>query len=142
MPEVIAHRGHSKVYPENTILAFQKAISAGADGFETDVHFTKDRQLLVHHRYDLGVTDNGEGLVKDWTKPYLQALDCGGWKGKEFRGQTMPVLDDVLDLFGSQTKIEVELKAFGGDFAEAVLWQVMERDLLKSVRFTSYQYPL
>ena len=142
MPEVIAHRGHSKVYPENTILAFQKAISAGADGFETDVHFTEDRQLIVHHRYELGATDNGVGFVQDWTKPYLQALDCGGWKGKQFEGETMPALEDVLELFGSQTKIEIELKAFGGVFAEAVLNEVIDRDLLSSVRLTSYQYPL
>lgn len=38
----IAHRGFSGKYPENTMLAFEKAIEAGADGIELDVHFSKD----------------------------------------------------------------------------------------------------
>ena len=43
----IAHRGFSGKYPENTLLAFQKGIEAGADGFEFDTHLTKDGEIII-----------------------------------------------------------------------------------------------
>ena len=45
----IAHRGFSGKYPENTMLAFKKAIEAGADGVEFDVHLTKDGEIVIIH---------------------------------------------------------------------------------------------
>ena len=45
--KVMAHRGYSGRYPENTMLAFQKAVEAGADGIELDVHKTADGVLVV-----------------------------------------------------------------------------------------------
>ena len=39
-----AHRGFSGRYPENTMLAFRKALECGADGIEMDVQLTKDRK--------------------------------------------------------------------------------------------------
>ena len=42
-----AHRGFSGQYPENTMLAFEKAVEAGADGIELDVQFSKDGKLMM-----------------------------------------------------------------------------------------------
>ena len=42
MTKNFAHRGFSGKYPENTLLAFSKAIEEGVDGIENDVHLTKD----------------------------------------------------------------------------------------------------
>ncbi len=47
--KVIAHRGASHLYPENTIAAFEGARRAGADWVELDVHLTADEVLAVHH---------------------------------------------------------------------------------------------
>jgi len=47
--DVIAHRGASRVAPENTVGAFQRAVALGADGIELDVRPTADRVLVVHH---------------------------------------------------------------------------------------------
>ena len=44
-----AHRGFSGQYPENTMLAFEKAVEAGADGIELDVQFSKDGKLVIMH---------------------------------------------------------------------------------------------
>ena len=49
MSRIYAHRGFSGKYPENTMLAFEKAIEAGAEGIEFDVHLIKD-DSLVHPR--------------------------------------------------------------------------------------------
>ena len=63
----IAHRGFSGNYPENTMLAFEKAIEAGADGIELDVHFTKDGEIVVIHDERVDRTSDGEGYVVDFT---------------------------------------------------------------------------
>ena len=49
MTKNIAHRGYSGNYPENTMLAFQKALEAGVDGIEFDVHLSKDGRLVIIH---------------------------------------------------------------------------------------------
>ena len=54
-----AHRGFSGKYPENTMLAFKKALEAGADGIELDVQMTKDGQVVVIHDEKVDSTTNG-----------------------------------------------------------------------------------
>ena len=66
MAKNIAHRGFSGRYPENTMLAFEKALEAGAEGIEFDVHLTKDGQLVIIHDELLDRTTDGKGLVADW----------------------------------------------------------------------------
>jgi glycerophosphoryl diester phosphodiesterase len=78
-PLVIARTGDVENAPENTLPAFESAISRGADGIELDVHLTADGELVVQHFYNLGTTDNGEGLVGEHTLAELKALDSGGW---------------------------------------------------------------
>ena len=48
-PFVFAHRGGSKIGPENTITAFDRGLAAGADGLELDVHLSRDGIVVVHH---------------------------------------------------------------------------------------------
>ena len=49
MPQIIAHRGFRAKYPENTLLSFRSALDAGAQALETDVHITKDREVVLSH---------------------------------------------------------------------------------------------
>ena len=55
--KVMAHRGYSGKYPENTMLAFQKAVEVGCDGIELDVQLTRDGVLVIIHdeRIDLSL---------------------------------------------------------------------------------------
>jgi len=69
-----AHRGASKNYPENTLLAFNEAIMAGAKAIELDVHKTKDSKLVVIHDEDVKRTFQGKGLIKDLTLEELSSL--------------------------------------------------------------------
>ena len=71
-----AHRGASKYFPENTILAFKEAIKANANGIELDVHKTKDNILVVIHDEDIQRTFKGKGLVKDMTLKELRSFKC------------------------------------------------------------------
>lgn len=70
-----AHRGYSGLYPENTMLAFKKAIEIGASGIELDVHLTKDKEIVIIHDELLDRTTNGTGLVMDHTLKELKTLN-------------------------------------------------------------------
>ena len=71
---VIAHRGANLVAPQNTIEAFRKAIEIGCDGFETDIHLTKDGIPVVCHNFTIDETSNGVGAIKDMTLEEMDAI--------------------------------------------------------------------
>jgi glycerophosphoryl diester phosphodiesterase len=97
MPKVIAHRGFSARYPENTMAAFRAAWEAGADGLELDVQRTKDGHLVILHDEKVDRTTNGTGWVKDFTLEELLKLDAGTWKDVSFKGERIPTLEQLLE---------------------------------------------
>lgn len=109
---ILAHRGLSAKYPENTIIAFEAAARVPVWGVEFDVHLTKDNQLVVIHDETINRTSNGSGFVKDLTLEELRAFDYGAWFKAEFAGQQIPTLADVLTIF-QQTNhhINIEIKS-------------------------------
>ena len=63
-PQVIAHRGYSGLYPEQTKMAYEKAIDAGADMIELDMHLTRDCQLVARHNAWLSDSTNIADVAK------------------------------------------------------------------------------
>lgn len=107
----IAHRGFSGIYPENTMLAFQKAVEVKCDGIETDVQLTKDGAAVIFHDEILNRTTNGKGFIEDHTYAELSKLDAGIKKGREFSGCKIPSLDEFLDYVKDKNiLINLELK--------------------------------
>lgn len=104
--KIFAHRGYSEIYPENTMMAFSKAIEVGADGIETDVQMTKDGVLVLIHDEQIDRTSNGIGLVKDISYSELLNYDFGEWKNRSYSGQRIVTLDEMLKLI---KKYDVEL---------------------------------
>ena len=108
----IAHRGFSGKYPENTMLAFRKAIEAGADGIELDVHYTKDGQLVIIHDEEIDRTCDGKGLVCDFTFDELQRFDASaGFRGV-YGVNRIPTLREYFELVKPLPKFitNIELK--------------------------------
>ena len=108
----IAHRGFSGKYPENTMLAFRKAIEAGADGIELDVHYTKDGQLVIIHDEAIDRTCDGKGLVCDFTFDELQRFDASaGFRGV-YGVNRIPTLREYFELVKPLPKFitNIELK--------------------------------
>ena len=70
--KVFAHRGFSGKYPENTMLAFEKAVEVGADGIELDVHLSADGELVIIHDELVDRTTDGTGLVGSKTLAELK----------------------------------------------------------------------
>lgn len=104
---VLAHRGFRGKYPENTLLAFQKAAELGVDGLEMDIHSTKDGVIVVSHDATVDRTTNGTGLIKEMSLAELKRLDAGyRWtpdngRTHPFRGQgiTIPTLEEIFNTF-------------------------------------------
>lgn len=139
---VIAHRGDNQFAPENSLSAFASAISKGADAIEFDVHLTRDHQLVIHHDYYLGRTENGSGFVGDYSLTELQAFDIGSWFGDEFRGEKMPTLSDVLNMGKGKVLFEIELRCPTLSFLKKVLADVDHFGITNDVEITSPHIPL
>ncbi len=96
VPNIIAHRGAKACAPQNTIPSFERAVADKADGFETDVHLTKDGIPVICHNYDIDETSDGTGFIEKMTLEELRRFDFGSWYGEEFMGTTIPTLDEFL----------------------------------------------
>lgn len=106
--KIWAHRGASQEAPENTLLAFKKAIEMGADGIELDVQMTKDGELVVIHDETIDRTSDGTGYVKDYTLKQLQCYNFGKGYAKV---ATIPTLRQVYELMQSNDlMLNIELK--------------------------------
>jgi len=96
-PWLIAHRGASSHAPENTIAAFERAVQLGAGFIETDLQLTRDGRFVAIHDSVLDRTTNGRGAVHDFTLAELKKLDAGRWFDRQFAGEQIPTLEEVLD---------------------------------------------
>jgi glycerophosphoryl diester phosphodiesterase len=96
MPWIIAHRGASAHAPENTLAAFERAVQLGANFIESDLHLTRDAHFVAIHDHTLERTTNGQGFVHDHTLAELRELDAGKWYDREFMGEKIPTLEEVL----------------------------------------------
>lgn len=101
----IAHRGAKAYAPENTLIAFEKAIEMGADGIELDVHLSSDGEIIVIHDATLDRTTNGKGEVKNLSLSELKTF-------KIENEHEIPSLREVFDLANRKCLINIELKVF------------------------------
>lgn len=116
-PLVFAHRGLSGRFPENTMIAFRKAVDAKADLIELDVTLSEDREVVVIHDDDLDRTTKLVGNVRNFESEILNELDAGSWFSKKFKKERIPFLRDVLRLIRkSKTDLNIEIKSTGMDF--------------------------
>ena len=116
----IAHRGSRFRSPENTLSSFHKAINEGAEYLELDVRLTGDGHVVVAHDARLNRTSNGSGRIRRQDLKQLKSLDFGEWFHEDFKDETMPTLEEVLETFPS-TGINIEIKAPGMESELATL---------------------
>ncbi|MBR3816840.1 MAG: glycerophosphodiester phosphodiesterase [Clostridia bacterium] len=144
MSKIFAHRGFSGKYPENTMLAFQKAVEIGVDGIELDVHLTKDNEIVIIHDEDIKRTCDGEGLVKDMTLEELRKFDASA----TFRGVYgfcgIPTLREYFELVKDTPIItNIELKTGVYEYPtieKRVIDMVREYGLSDKIIFSSFNH--
>jgi glycerophosphoryl diester phosphodiesterase len=110
MPLVISHRGANRVAPENTLPAFEAALKLRVDGFENDVHMTRDGVAVVCHDDTVDRTSDGSGRICDMALEELRALDFGAWFSPAFAGTRIPTLEEFFALCGGCKVLNVEIK--------------------------------
>lgn len=109
---VVAHRGASAAEAENTLVAFERAIQAGADSVEFDVRLTADDRAVVLHDPDLRRTTDAAGLVHELTLAEVKKarIRTGGGDVVE-----VPTLDEALAYCSGRVAVNVELKNIPGE---------------------------
>ena len=108
----IAHRGFSGKYPENTKIAFTKAIELEADMIELDVTLSRDRVPVVIHDDMVDRTSDGKGKVRNLTLDKLRILDFGSWRSAKFSDQRISTLEEVLQqIKKSKIGLNIEIKS-------------------------------
>ena len=144
-PLLFAHRGFSGQYPENSPLAFQMAVEeTHVDGIESDVHISKDGELVIMHDAEVDRTSNGSGFIKDYTYEELLQLDIGSWKSPEFAGQHIWNFDQLLD-FCKETKVllNMDLKnyeVFYEGLEQRVIDAIVAHDMVDQVFVSSFNH--
>ena len=122
----IAHRGGSRLRPENTLAAFDHALALGVDGLECDVHLSADGEVVVIHDDALDRTTDATGPVAARTAADLARIDAGfrfdeagGFPCRD-RGMGVPRLVEVLDR-ASAVPLIIEIKGANLELARRTL---------------------
>ncbi len=139
----IAHRGASGHFPENTRLAFEKAIEAGVDMIELDCQLTLDGHVVVFHDEGLKRTARVRGAVKDKTLAELKRLDVGQWHKKTHKGERILTLEEVLEAIGQRVNLCLDIKQFS-PMAQGIelklLFTLSHYDCLDRAILSSFDY--
>ena len=140
-PILFAHRGASNYAPENTIAAFELAITQGAEAIELDAKLCADDQVVVIHDQTLERTTNGTGKVLDMPLAALKTLDAGLWFGEKFHGEPIPTLDEVFEAVGKKIFINVELTNYASPrdrLPDRVVEIIQRHNLEEQILFSSF----
>jgi glycerophosphoryl diester phosphodiesterase len=144
---VMAHRGASAEYPENTIPAFRAAVERGADYIELDVHRTRDGEVVVVHDEALSRIASDHRAVGEITFAELEAVDAAfnfspDGDGTPFRGQgvRIPKLSKVLSSWPAM-RFVIEFKPRDPVIADATLEIVRQTGMERRVLFASEHLP-
>jgi glycerophosphoryl diester phosphodiesterase len=129
---IIAHRGFSSIAPENTIAAFQLALSTHADTIEMDIRLTKDLVPIVYHDETLSrkVIDLPEDLknkkISEFYFDELQNFSIGKWFSEHYSREKIPRLKHALGLIKSKPVVEVILDIKDSSNLQAIINEVSE----------------
>lgn len=125
---MFAHRGLATEAPENTPLAFAKALAAGVVYIETDVHVSADGVAIISHDADLKRLAGRPVRVAQLTRAELAKVDLG-------EGQGYASLAEVLDGF-PDARFNVDVKTAAA--AEATARAIIEANATERVLVTSF----
>ena len=142
--EIWAHRGLSRLFPENTLQSFAAACEYEITGIELDIQLTKDDKIVVIHDETVDRTTDGKGAVRKYTLEELKKLRI-----KSPDGYTeIPTIEEVLDLMEPYcrkygVRINIELKNNKTDYPgmeEMIYNLIKQRHLEEYIVFSTFNY--
>jgi glycerophosphoryl diester phosphodiesterase len=142
--KVVAHRGYSGCYPENTMLAFREAVKTGCDEIELDVQLAKDGTVVVIHDEKIDRTTDGSGNVRDFTFKELTRFNAANtWNGK-FQKETIPSFEEYCEWAATvPVTTNIELKTgivCYEDIEQKTIDIIRKNGLEKKVMFSSFNH--
>jgi len=107
-PLIQAHRGSRGEYDDNAAGGFARCLARGILGYETDIRFTKDHQLVIMHDARLDRTTDGKGIIEELTLAEIRKCHLNNCS------ETVPTAEEVLTVLKGRkdTFIELEMKAY------------------------------
>ena len=119
---LIGHRGACGHAPENTLASLRMARQLGVYWVEFDVQLARDGVPVLLHDDTLDRTTDAAGPVADYGARALSGVDAGGWFGEAFRGESVPTLEEAVQLLSAEgLRANVEIKAPPGRAAATAL---------------------
>ena len=140
-PIIFAHRGASVGAPENTLAAFELALTQGADGIELDVKLSSDGHVVVIHDALVDRTTGAHGRVRDLSLVELRSFSAGSFFSEKFSAEKIPLLEEVFETVGKKTFINVELTNYTtprDHLVESACMLVKRFNLQDRVLFSSF----
>ncbi|GGB05087.1 hypothetical protein ERX37_02295 [Macrococcus hajekii] len=133
--KIIAHRGYRAKYTENTMTAFKKAIQAGADGIELDIHLSSDKELIVFHDNTFRRMARLDTAVNKMTTEQIKKVRLT----KGLKSERVPLLKEVLSLLdGKDIMLNIEIKTLSDGYLEEKLVEELKRYDIKQLVISSF----
>jgi glycerophosphoryl diester phosphodiesterase len=144
-PWLVAHRGGSLIAPENTLVAFDRAVALGADALEIDVRRTRDGVVVVFHDDDTARLTGQNGTIERRSLAEVQALDAafsfttdgGATFPMRGLGVRIPTLAEVLERYPG-LRLNVDAKTDDAPLAEALAAAVLAAGAVERVCVGSF----
>ena len=142
--KVMAHRGYSGKYPENTMLAFQKAVEAGCDYVEMDIHESKDGTLVVFHDEKIDRTTDGRGRICDKSFAELRTYNAANLYSGKYAPEKIPAFEEFCEWLSDQrigANIEIKTdNTYYPDIEEKAWDAIVRCGVEKKVMFSSFNH--
>jgi len=138
---LFGHRGACGEAPENTLSAFQLALSAGMDGIEFDLRLCRSGEVVVVHDATIARITGTRAPVSAYTYEELKKLDVGRWFSERFQGERVPLFEEVIELFADKLIFDLELKGKSihtDGLEEKVVQIIKKRGLEERVIISSF----
>lgn len=136
---IYAHRGASAYAPENTKVAFEKAIELKANGIELDLQKTKDGKIVIFHDDYIDKKSNGTGKIEDYTYQELLELDFGSWFNDKYKNEKIVLFEDFArDYLDKDLTFAIELKVLG--IEKEILEIINKYKVHNNIYITSFLY--
>lgn len=137
-PTIVAHRGASATHPENTLPAFEAAVSLGAGVVELDARLTSDGVAVVLHDPDVSRTTDGEGAVHEMTAEQVAALGAGTADVPA----GVPTLREALRTLSGRAAVAIEIKNLPGEPAYEPGHESIVRAVIEDLEATDFDGPV
>lgn len=125
-PWIVAHRGARDEAPENTLSAFERALSYPIDGIELDVRMSADGVPVIYHDATLWRVARCRRRIAGLTADQLEQLDWGGWFDSAYAGEPLPTLKRTLSRFAARTRLLIEIKVPADNGDDRLTRQVVD----------------